>query len=82
MVETNMEQSDPPYLLRLNEAWRGEEDAGQAADESTSVHKPPRLTGYLMMQKPCASMPSGTLNLLRKFSSATAAVSSTIWASS
>src|SRR6185503_8976861 len=37
---------------------------------------------YLMRQKPCASIPSGTLNLLRKFSSATAAVSSTTWASS
>src|SRR5262249_10623459 len=33
------------------------------------------------MQKPWASMPSDGLNLLRKFSSATAAVSSTIWAS-
>src|SRR5215472_1167235 len=33
------------------------------------------------MQKPCASTPSGTVYLLRKFSSATAAVSSTICAS-
>ena len=32
---------------------------------------------YLITQNPCASTPSGTLNLLRKFSSATAAVSST-----
>jgi len=36
---------------------------------------------YLSTQKPCASTPSGTLNLLRKFSMATAAVSSTNWAS-
>src|SRR3972149_6381514 len=35
-----------------------------------------------MTQKPCDSTPSGTLNLLRKFSSATTAVSSTICASS
>ena len=33
------------------------------------------------MQKPCASILSGGLNLLRKFSIATAAVGSTIWAS-
>src|SRR5207244_11000383 len=33
-------------------------------------------------QNPCASIPRGTLNLLRKFSRATAAVSSTIWPSS
>ena len=34
-------------------------------------------SNYLITQNPCASTPSGTLNLLRKFSSATAAVSST-----
>jgi hypothetical protein len=33
------------------------------------------------MQKPCASIRSGGLNLLRKFSIAIAAVSSTTWAS-
>ena len=38
-------------------------------------------TFYLITQNPCASTPSGTLNLLRKFSTATAAVSSTSWAS-
>lgn len=36
-----------------------------------------KLLLYLITQNPCASTPSGTLNLLRKFSSATAAVSST-----
>src|SRR6185369_9559740 len=38
--------------------------------------------GYLITQKPCASIPRGTFSLLRKFSSATAAVSSTTCASS
>jgi hypothetical protein len=37
----------------------------------------PKCMTYLITQNPCASTPSGTLNLLRKFSSATAAVSST-----
>ena len=36
------------------------------------------LADYLMTQNPCASIPSATLNFERKFSSATAAVSSTI----
>ena len=36
---------------------------------------------YRRIQNPWASMPSAVLNLLRKFSSATAAVSSTICAS-
>ena len=36
---------------------------------------------YFIWQNPCASMPSAVLNLLRKFSSATAAVSPTISAS-
>src|SRR6185503_8265353 len=55
------------------------------AGATASVHKHPPVRCnpcYLMRQKPCASIPSGTLNLLRKFSSATAAVSSTTWASS
>ena len=36
------------------------------------------LANYLMTQNPCASMPRATLNFERKFSSAIAAVSSTI----
>src|SRR3989442_1910995 len=40
-----------------------------------------KSANYLSTQNPCASMPSAVLNLLRKFSSAIAAVSSTICAS-
>src|SRR3989442_4545749 len=40
-----------------------------------------KSANYLSTQNPWASMPSATLNLLRKFSSAIAAVSSTICAS-
>ena len=53
------------------------EEPGPAPDEPSGRMR----TNYLTTQNPCASMPSATLNLLRKFSSATAAVSSTICAS-
>ena len=45
------------------------------------LSEPEMRANYLITQNPCASTPSGTLNLLRKFSTATAAVSSTSWAS-
>src|SRR5262245_34024077 len=52
-------------------------DATEAIDQPQFL-KVGMLPNYPITQNPCASTPRGTLNLLRKFSRATAAVSSTI----
>ena len=44
MVETNMEQPDPPYpprRLRLGGERRGEEVSGYRHEEGTSIHEQP-----------------------------------------
>ncbi|PYO00080.1 MAG: hypothetical protein DMD91_11245 [Candidatus Rokuibacteriota bacterium] len=74
-------------LLRVYARWMPQEPT--SAPSVTPVSPAGQTAGllrrkpttYFSMQKPWASMPRATLNLLRKFSRATAAVSSTISAS-
>src|SRR5262252_7122827 len=74
----------PPCLGEVNPRRTSGEKPSPAEPEPAArlAQAFPLLGDLARTQKPWLSIWSGTLNLLRKFSRATAAVSSTIWASS
>ena len=72
------------WCERLNKTTQCRRRVGERRDSVGEVGgglSEREVACYFIWQNPCASMPSAVLNLLRKFSSATAAVSSTISAS-